>query len=644
MLPPTNVLVVSGLPVAEEEKLAKLQTVIRKKLTKDLGITPTNIEVPLSEGKTLGFGFFYFNEEKDTKKALSSLNNFQFDKKHVFFSSLLDDIHAFDNVPEEYTPSEVKKADTTTPMDLKEHLLDRRARAQLLTHSRVPLRKGQRSYSDSQTSIHTIDPIEHNRAEIVRDNWSLPNLAPQWSTHGTFLATFHEQGVALYGGKHFELIRRFKHEKVARVLFSSNENFLLTCTTADSEGNYTLKVFEVFSGNELRSFKESTSMGFPFEVYQFSPCEEYLARRMADKVGIYDLTNNMEPIKQAIIRENNVLSISFSPTDPYLAVFVGKGAIPARAILYHLRNKSVDILRTKTLVQVEDVYFYWSPNGDFLLTLTEKKTKSGKNSFFGFELFKLRERDVPCITLPDIRSSLGVVPRSPCWDPSGARYAYLEKETDKRSAVVVCEIQDGKLVELSRYAPMNRYFNSLVWSPQLSVLVAFGSEHPSGHLDFLLVENGKVDLIRQANHQSAHTAQWSPCARFFITTVSHEKNVYDNSFHLYNLRGVLLETVKGLNVYRMKFRPLPPALLSADKLESINAHLKEYIQEFKTEDDALRNLGAGKEAERRRSLRREWFELTNKWAATAAQWGARPTASFSHVEVVEEVEEEKVEE
>lgn len=44
-----------------------------------------------------------------------------------------------------------------------------------------------------------------------------------WSPLGTYLATFHMQGVQLWGGKNFERIEKFNQPGVHFIDFSPNE-------------------------------------------------------------------------------------------------------------------------------------------------------------------------------------------------------------------------------------------------------------------------------------------------------------------------------------------------------------------------------------------------------------------------------------
>lgn len=49
-----------------------------------------------------------------------------------------------------------------------------------------------------------------------------------WSPKGTYLATFHRQGIALWGGEEFVRLHRFNHTNVQLIDFSPCERYVVT--------------------------------------------------------------------------------------------------------------------------------------------------------------------------------------------------------------------------------------------------------------------------------------------------------------------------------------------------------------------------------------------------------------------------------
>ena len=54
-------------------------------------------------------------------------------------------------------------------------------------------------------------------------NWTETYV--RWSPKGTYLATFHHQGIALWGGEEFKRMMRFSHPGVQLIDFSPCERY-----------------------------------------------------------------------------------------------------------------------------------------------------------------------------------------------------------------------------------------------------------------------------------------------------------------------------------------------------------------------------------------------------------------------------------
>src|SRR5262249_20477307 len=65
-------------------------------------------------------------------------------------------------------------------------------------------------------------------SEVRREGWSHSYV--QWSPFGTYLATLHQLGVAIYGGPKWDRLRRFSHPGVDLIDFSPNEKYLVTAS------------------------------------------------------------------------------------------------------------------------------------------------------------------------------------------------------------------------------------------------------------------------------------------------------------------------------------------------------------------------------------------------------------------------------
>lgn len=58
-------------------------------------------------------------------------------------------------------------------------------------------------------------------------DWTEMRVA--WSPSGTYLATFHSRGIAVWAGSRFAQLARFPHQRLETLDFSPRERFLLLC-------------------------------------------------------------------------------------------------------------------------------------------------------------------------------------------------------------------------------------------------------------------------------------------------------------------------------------------------------------------------------------------------------------------------------
>lgn len=64
-------------------------------------------------------------------------------------------------------------------------------------------------------------PPETHNFGLLPQRWTETYV--RWSPKGTYLATFHQRGIALWGGEKFKQIQRFSHQGVQLIDFSPCE-------------------------------------------------------------------------------------------------------------------------------------------------------------------------------------------------------------------------------------------------------------------------------------------------------------------------------------------------------------------------------------------------------------------------------------
>ena len=107
----------------------------------------------------------------------------------------------------------------------------------------------------------------------------------KWSPKGSYLATCHKQGVALWGGLKFSQQGKFNQKNVQWFDFSPNENYLVTFSLrsdgVDKENK--LVMWDIVTGEEKRVFYPD---GNP--IFKWSYNDKYVAYMGEDVLSIYE--------------------------------------------------------------------------------------------------------------------------------------------------------------------------------------------------------------------------------------------------------------------------------------------------------------------------------------------------------------------
>ena len=193
-----SVIVVDGVPVVAGERVEKLKNVIRKIYSKFGRLV--NEHYPVTpEGSTKGYIFLEFSNHANAVEAVKSTNNYKLDKQHTFIVNLFSDFEKFLQISDNWEPSQPQPYKDQG--NLRSWLLEENGCDQY-----AMIHKGGEEvtvYSNAQP-----DPVSVQS----RANWT--DTYVKWSPLGTYLATFHTRGIALWGGADFHKITRFPHQDV----------------------------------------------------------------------------------------------------------------------------------------------------------------------------------------------------------------------------------------------------------------------------------------------------------------------------------------------------------------------------------------------------------------------------------------------
>jgi translation initiation factor 3 subunit B len=194
------------------------------------------------------FCFIKFRSKESVEKAVKSTNNFQLDKKHAFKVNPYSDMYKYSDVPDTYVEPEVPpfvpRPDPTSWL------------ADPLGRDQFAARYGHET--EIQWNNAASDPelvYGGEREKQSGKSWCESYI--KWSSRGTYLATFHPQGIRLWGGEQFESIGRFHFPNVEMIDFSPCENFLVTARldpTIPGDPNEAVAIWDIRTGAKVKTF------------------------------------------------------------------------------------------------------------------------------------------------------------------------------------------------------------------------------------------------------------------------------------------------------------------------------------------------------------------------------------------------------
>ncbi|XP_047340523.1 eukaryotic translation initiation factor 3 subunit B-like [Impatiens glandulifera] len=609
-----NIIVVDNLPIVPREKFEKLEGVIRKiygqiGVIKDDGLC---MPIDSTTQKTLGFCFIEYNLPQEAEVAMEKTNNYKLDRSHIFAVNKFDDIEKFMKVPDEWAPSEPKPYEPGE--NLQEWLADEKARDQFV------IRAG------TDTEVLWND-ARHLKPEPVYKRSFWTERFVQWSPLGTYLATVHRQGAAVWGGASaFNRLMRYAHPQVTLIDFSPGERFLVTYSSQEPSNPHdthrvTINIFDVRTGKIRRAFKGSadefanggtggvTGVSWPVFRWAGGKDDKYFARIGKNVISVYE-TETFSVIDKKSIKVDNVVDFCWSPTDPILALFVpelGGGNQPARVSLIQIPGK--EELRQKNLFSVSDCKMYWQNNGEYLAVKVDRYTKTKKSTYTGFELFRIKERDIPIEVLELENKNDKIIAFA--WEPNGHRFAVIHGDGPRPDVSFYSMRTTHNTGRVSKLTTLKgKQANALYWSPAGRFIILAGLKGLNGQLEFFNVDD--LETMATTEHFMATDIDWDPTGRYVATTVTSVHEM-ENGFNIWSFNGKLLYRTLKDHFFQFLWRPRPPTLLSAEKEEEIAKNLKKYSKKYEAEDQDVSTLLSEQDREKRKMLKDGWERWVNEW-------------------------------
>ena len=478
--------------------------------------------------------------------------------------------------------------------------------------------------------------------EMIKEQKRWSDSYVRWSPKGTYLATFHHQGILLWGGPSWKKLRKFGVSGVVDILFSPGERYMVTWSPQRGA-----IVWEVRTGKQLRDFPDMVNAD-KFGKFKWSHDERYIARIAKDKAGnhmISVFTLESEPpmmlLDKKSVKAPDVEDMAWSPAENKLVYWQPETESgPARVILMEFPSRTV--IAQKNLFNVNACKIYWQESGDHLCVMVERLGKGkAPKKFYNFEVFRVKEKDVPTEVL---KMDVPIVDFA--WEPRGQRFIVIHGENARPDISVYS--MSGEMMKQIGETLESKPANHIYWAPQGQFCVFAGLQSPAlnGVLEFWDIN--AMEMMGYQEHLMCTNVAWDPTGRYVATFVSvlRQTTPMENGFNIYTSQGVELHSQQLEKFFQFVWRPRPPTPLDEAQLKDIRKNLREIGKKLDAELIKRKTMMDDAEKERRAKTRVEWERFTARWAKmyarekearTAAQ-GYDSDEEYAGIDVVESME------
>ncbi|RZC15215.1 Eukaryotic translation initiation factor 3 subunit B, partial [Glycine soja] len=588
---------IRGCDLVPREKFEKLEGVVRKIYSQIGVIKEDGLWMPIypETEKTLGYCFIEYNTPQEAELAKEKTHGYKLDRAHIFAVSMFDDFDRFMKVPNEWAPPETKPY--TPGENLQDWLTDAKARDQFV------IRAG------SDTEVLWND-ARHLKPDPVYKR-AFGQSFVQWSPLGTYLATVHRQGAAVWGGAaSFNKLMRYSHPQaffeiysVKLIDFSPGEKYLVTYISHEPSNprdanRVVINIFDVRTGKVMRDLGSADDFavggaggvtGVSWSVFKYYLFSLFLYGLVEEMIKYFA---RMGKNVLSVVKVENIMDFCWSSTDPIIALVVpdmGGGNQPARVSLIQIPSK--EELRQKNLFSV----------GDCKITYT------------GFELFRIKERDIPIEVLELENKNDKIIAFA--WEPKGHRFAVIHGDNPKPN--VIYSMRTGQNSQVSKLTTLKgKQANALFWSPAGRYIVLAGLKGFNGQLEFYNVDELKT--MATAEHFMATDIEWDPTGRYVATAVTSVHEMENGFSMVFQWQTSISDSegslISGTLTSALDFlwRPRPPSFLTPEKEEEIAKNLKKYSI-YEAEDQDVSLPLSEQEREKCRMLKEDWDKWVNEW-------------------------------
>ena len=138
-------------------------------------------------------------------------------------------------------------------------------------------------------------------------------------------------------------------------------------------------------------------------------------------------------------------------------------------------------LRQKNLFSVSDCKMYWQSNGEYLAVKVDRYTKTKKSTYTGFELFRIKERDIPIEVLELENKNDKIIAFA--WEPKGHRFAIIHGDNPRPDVTFYSMKSPNNVGRVTKLTTLKgKQANALFWSPVGRFIVLAGLKAYNGQV------------------------------------------------------------------------------------------------------------------------------------------------------------------
>ncbi|CAJ0920097.1 unnamed protein product, partial [Mesorhabditis belari] len=611
-----NCLVVFGIPSVTKEKLAKLQTVMSKILN---GINPNHvIEYPSSgDGSTKGCLFVEWENKETAQYALTVLNGYKLDKVHTFSAITIADMKNMPQPDENWEPP--KPNEYANVGDLWSWMQNPRCRDQFSVQ-----------YENSAgPTVSIFWHVKGHEPEVAEDG-SKPNWTEsvfKWTPHGSYLATIHNRGIALWGGPKFQRYMRFEHLNVQYFDFSPCETYMVTYAPSNAkwdEDENCLQLWDVRTGEMRKGFSlyaltlRNELEGWPF--FQWSHDDKFFAclkvpekdklekQKKVNGIAVYD-AETLQLVSNRYIVIENIRTFSWAPGGKNIIAYYSESTEQLPAEFGLISMPTGEKLRSARIYNVAEAQMFWQESGMRLAVHNLRYNKrtfkeNGEVKFVGamtshIEIFELTgKKDVALMNLPLSEAFINFG-----WEPNGDKFCVLIGNQAKATPFVY-------RIDAMKHTPVclgkldaGVQLNTVSFAPQGGWLVVMACMSTGGNILFIDTNGQEAKRTSITEHPGFNKGYWDPTGRYFVSCCTVGCRVgADLGYRLYTFQGRELLRKNLERMMQFKWRPRPPVKLSEQKVKEIRKNLKTTSAKFDREDNEEKVKASQEVIDKRRKI------------------------------------------